>query len=418
MNKKCYHKPRNILQGTMLNKWFSYILPLGFILVFMACSTKEHITKQWYKGNLHAHSYWSDGHEFPEMIMDWYKTNDYNFTVLSDHNILAEGDKWITISEKEHLQIGFQSYLRKYGNDWVNHQIDSTGNIRVKLKTYEEYKPLFEEDNKFLIISSEEISTGYNNKPIHINATNIQKFIAPLGGESTVEVIQNNVDAILKQQQETNTTILPHINHTNFRYSTSVNDFIQLKNVRFFEVYNGHPDVNNEGDSTHLSLEKMWDLINISYYEKKQPLLYAVATDDSHQYLELDKKNSNPGRGWVMVQSDSLNAVSLIQAMKKGNFYATTGIILKEIKFYNNTLKIEVEQELETKYEIQFIGVDTNKKVSKIIHKVNGNKAQFKITNNYLFVRAKIISNRTNKNFFDENEFEKAWTQPVIFKKQ
>ncbi len=119
-----------------------------------------------------------------------------------------------------------------------------------------------------------------------------------------------------------------------------------------------------------------------------------------------------------MVQSDSLNAASLIQAMKKGNFYATTGIILKEIKFYNNTLKIEVEQELETKYEIQFIGVDTNKKVSKIIHKVNGNKAQFKITNNYLFVRAKIISNRTNKNFFDENEFEKAWTQPVIFKKQ
>lgn len=73
----------------------------------MECSKKEQVTKQWYKENLHAHSYWRDGHEFPEMIMDWYKTNDYNFTVLSDHNVLAEGDKWITISEKEYLQKGF-----------------------------------------------------------------------------------------------------------------------------------------------------------------------------------------------------------------------------------------------------------------------------------------------------------------------
>lgn len=401
----------------MSNQFKIFIIIL-FALFFTGCLKKENLTKQWYKGNLHAHSYWSDGHEFPEMIMDWYKTNGYDFTVLSDHNILAEGDKWITISEKKHLQKGFQSYLKKYGNDWVNHQIDSAGRIIVKLKTYKEYKPLFEEDNNFLIIQSEEISTGYEKKPIHINATNIQKKIEPLGGESIVEVIQNNIDAVLKQRQETNIPILPHINHPNFHYSISVNDFIQLKNVHFFEVYNGHPSVNNEGDSIHLSTENMWDLINISYIKKKQSLLYAVATDDSHQYLKFDKKNSNPGRGWVMVQSDSLNASNLIDAMEKGEFYASTGVILKEVKFYNNTLKIEVEPTSETKYEIQFIGVDIKKKQSKIVHKVNGNKAEFKLTDNYLFIRAKIISNRTNKNFFDEKEFEKAWTQPVMYQKE
>ncbi len=401
----------------MSNQFKIFIIIL-FALFFTGCLKKENLTKQWYKGNLHAHSYWSDGHEFPEMIMDWYKTNGYDFTVLSDHNILAEGDKWVTISNKEHLQKGFQSYLKKYGSDWVKHQIDSAGRIFVKLKTYEEYKPLFEEANNFLIIQSEEISTGYEKKPIHINATNIQKKIEPLGGESIVEVIQNNIDAVLKQRQETNIPILPHINHPNFHYSISVNDFIQLKNVHFFEVYNGHPSVNNEGDSIHLSTENMWDLINIAYYEKKQPLLYAVATDDSHQYLEFDKENSNPGRGWVMVQSDSLNAANLIDAMEKGEFYASTGVILKEVKFYNNTLKIEVEPESETNYEIQFIGVDIKKKQSEIVYKVNGNNAQFKLTDNYLFMRAKIISNRTNKNFFDEKEFEKAWTQPVMYQKE
>ena len=29
---------------------------------------------------------------------------------------------------------------------------------------------------------------------------------------------------------------------------------------RFFEVYNGHPGVNNEGDDTHLSMDALWDV--------------------------------------------------------------------------------------------------------------------------------------------------------------
>ena len=28
---------------------------------------------RWWKGNIHTHSLWSDGNDFPEMIADWYK---------------------------------------------------------------------------------------------------------------------------------------------------------------------------------------------------------------------------------------------------------------------------------------------------------------------------------------------------------
>jgi len=31
--------------------------------------------------------------------------------------------------------------------------------------------------------------------------------------------------------------------------------------------------VRNEGDETHIDLETMWDLINISYYDNNKPLL-------------------------------------------------------------------------------------------------------------------------------------------------
>ena len=43
----------------------------------------------WQKGNLHTHSFWSDGDDFPEMIIKWYKDNDYQFIALSDHNTIA-----------------------------------------------------------------------------------------------------------------------------------------------------------------------------------------------------------------------------------------------------------------------------------------------------------------------------------------
>lgn len=47
-------------------------------------------TQRWWKGNLHTHSLWSDGDDFPEMIPDGYKRDGYHFLVLSDHNVPPE----------------------------------------------------------------------------------------------------------------------------------------------------------------------------------------------------------------------------------------------------------------------------------------------------------------------------------------
>ncbi len=374
------------------------------------------IPGKWYKGNLHAHSYWSDGDEFPEVIMDWYQSNGYNFTVLSDHNTLAEGDKWVVIGDRKYLQDGFKAYLKKYGDSWVVHRRDSAGRIEVKLKTLAEYNPLFEKYSDFLIIRSEEVTTGYEDRPIHINATNIQQLITPETGENKVQIIQNNINAILKQRRELSTPIMPHINHPNFQYGIDVSDFVQLKGVQFFEVYNGHPLVNNTGDSTHLGTEAMWDTINIAYLKKGQPLLYGIATDDSHQYHQFGKQYSNAGRGWVMVRAESLTSPDLIAAMEAGEFYASTGVRLKTLEYRDNLMSVGVIPEPGVSYNIEIIGVDRVSGKSRVLHSVKGNSASFAVTADFLFVRVRITSDRTNKNFFDESEYEKAWTQPVSYK--
>src|SRR6185295_16038598 len=97
----------------------------------------------WYKGNLHTHSYWSDGDEFPERIMEWYKSKGYHFVGLSDHNILAEGEKWKKITKSKLYQDALNEYLAKYG-ETVNYRYDS-GRYTVRLKTLAEYRPLFED---------------------------------------------------------------------------------------------------------------------------------------------------------------------------------------------------------------------------------------------------------------------------------
>ena len=208
--------------------------------------------------------------------------------------------------------------------------------------------------------------------------------------------------------------MIPHINHPNFGYGISLDDMISLKGERFFEIYNGHPLVHNLGDSLHISTLQMWDLINISYIENNKPLMYGLATDDSHHYHVKGSKWSNAGRGWIMVQADSLSPSSLINAMENGQFYATTGVILKDLVFEQNKLSVEVVQEEGIAYGISFIGCKKGQSNTKELKFVNGFKADFELTDDIIFVRCQITSSKLQSNPIENMLYETAWTQPIL----
>lgn len=381
------------------------------ILFLTTCDNKETDNRKWYMGNLHTHSFWSDGDEFPEMIMDWYKSKGYDFVALTDHNILAQGEKWTVIRKGRIYEEAFDKYLAKYGEEWVTYKRD-TGRVQVRLKTYDEYRTLFEDEN-FLIIQSEEISDRFNGKPIHMNATNVKTKIEPQGGESMTDVMQRNVDAVLRQREETGIPMFPHINHPNFHFALTAEDIIGLKGERFFEVFNGHPQVFNYGDSTRPGTEYMWDQINIAYHGKNQPFLFGLATDDSHNYHLFGSQYSNAGRGWVMVYADSLNPASLIRAMEEGDFYATTGVILDRLDVREKSLHLDVKEEQGVKYKIEFIGATGQDQHTRVLKTVAGPEASFELEDSYIFVRARITSDKVKENPFSEGDLETAWTQPV-----
>lgn len=393
----------------------SLIVSSIFLLSLAGCLDTGKQEKSWYKGNLHTHSLWSDGDEYPEMIMKWYKDHGYNFVALSDHNILAEGEKWIEIKKGSNRERHFKEYLQEFGESRVTYQT-SDSIIKVRLKTLREYRPLFEEKGQFLVMKSEEITDAYKQKPIHINATNIQELIEPKGGESVVEVMQNNIDAVMAQRERTGKPMIPHLNHPNFGWAVTAEDIKQLAGEHFFEVYNGHPLVHNYGDSLHSGMEEIWDQVLTHYLLNGKGLMYGIAVDDSHNYHEFSSKHSNPGRGWIMVQADSLTPSSLIKALENGAFYASTGVELSSIASDKTGLYVEVNEQQGIDYEIQFWGtLKANPDSTGVLLKTaEGSKAQYVFTGNELYVRAKVISGKLKENPYKPGEVEVAWGQPHV----
>ena len=164
----------------------------------------------------------------------------------------------------------------------------------------------------------------------------------------------------------------------------------------------------------HISVEEMWDIINVSYYTQNKPLLYGVATDDSHNYHEQSSNLSNSGRGWIMVESDSINTKSLIDAMETGKFYASSGIYLKKVIHAKNHLTIEIDSQSGVNYEIIFYGYKKNTESVVELSRSQSNKAIYVFENDDIFVRAKINSDQKIPNPYKEGETASAWTQPIL----
>ena len=108
----------------------------------------------------------------------------------------------------------------------------------------------------------------------------------------------NNLAAVEEQARRLGRPILGHLNHPNFGYAITAEELAMVTKERFFEVYNGHPDVHHLGDETHAGVERMWDIINtLRIGEMKAAPVSGLATDDSHNYFGTGGLVAGPGLG-------------------------------------------------------------------------------------------------------------------------
>jgi hypothetical protein len=393
---------------------------------------------QWRKGNMHTHSYWSDGDNYPEMIAAWYKERGYHFLVFTDHNTLLQSEKWIDIDKAKGGRKSLEALQATFPADWIISR-KSEGRDEVRLKTFDEVFAKFAVPQQYLLIQGEEITDRFQTKPIHMCATNTNELIPPSGGDSVVDVMQRNIDAARSRRERSGVQTLVHLNHPNFGYAITAEQLMQVDGENFFEVYNGHPTVHNSGDETHASTERMWDIVNTFRIAKLDlPVMYGLGTDDGHNYFEDSLgKGAQPGRGWVQVLTKSLDPDSLVTALESGQFYSSSGVVLNEIWVKDRTMHVTVKADEGVTYRVDFIGtrkgfdetstpssddaataeVLTRKysdQIGTVLKTVSDVQADYELDGTELYVRAVVTSSRVHPNPSEAGEFERAWVQPYV----
>lgn len=378
---------------------------------------------RWWRGNTHTHTLWSDGDGAPELVVDWYASNGYDFLVLSDHNVLSRGERWFGVAADGRLTTERVAALReRFGADAVETR-ERDGRTEMRLATLSELRERFESPGAFLLIEGEEITDGFDGRlPVHVNALNLAELVEPQGGASVVEVMQRNIDAVIEQSRRLGRPMLAHVNHPNFYWGITPEELAQVRGERFFEVYNGHPSVRNEGDAEHPSLERAWDVaLTLRLTELDLGLLYGLATDDAHAYHaagDARAGKATAGRGWVWVRAPSLAADAIVEAMRAGDFYSSSGVRLADVAFDGATLAVDVAPDEGARHVTRFIGTrrapdGTLGPLGEVLAEVEGERARYRLRGDELYVRAVVESSREHPNPYRAGEREKAWVQPV-----
>lgn len=85
-----------------------------------------------------------------------------------------------------------------------------------------------------------------------------------------------------------------------------------------------------------------WDVVNAFRIRRGMQPLYGIGADDTHNYRGEPGAMLMPGNAWSLVRAESLDAVSLIEAMNKGDFVTCEGLELDDVSFDQSTGTLEV----------------------------------------------------------------------------
>lgn len=318
---------------------------------------------RWYRGNTHAHTLNSDGDSPPDEVVRWYRTHGYHFTFITDHEFITDVAP-------------------------LNGTFGAAG--------------------RFLVISAQEVTQRTRDashpegvRQAHVNALGVTQVIRPLGerniaDERIAATYARNIAAI-----QTGGGV-PQVNHPNYRWSVTLADMANLPDSTLLEIWNGHPDVYNLGGADSLgriapSAEALWDSLLT-----RGKLIFGVADDDSHHFRPEGADNpdlTRPGRGWVMVRADTLTPAAILGALRRGDFYSSTGITLRSFSANQQRIELDITPAGDARYLVEFIGQG-----GRVLAEATTLRASYAIRGDDGYVRVRVTDSRGRR----------AWTQPVM----
>lgn len=333
--------------------------------------------KRWYKGNLHTHTFWSDGKAFPEEAVMWYKSRGYNFLGLSDHNLFQDdGDRWVGVigDDKKNEKPEWaksrphryfynvkRSYFDAYAKSFPDAvtRIGADGRLEARLSTFAELSRRFNSPGEFLLVPDVEATrtvkySDGRNLQLHMNYVNVPELLPSIASPDFKRTVKDIPlgKFLAEHERETAALAKKHgcnsifiLNHPIWKwYDVGPEVLGVAPDVRFFELCNGgSPFESAEGlPSDGLDTDRFWDVANAFRARRGQRLVYGIGTDDTHNYRGEKANMCIPGNAWSLVRSESLDAASLIAAMDCGDFVTCEGLEPEDVDFDPSAARLEV----------------------------------------------------------------------------
>jgi hypothetical protein len=316
---------------------------------------------RYLKGQLHLHSSRSgDSHTPPEEVVRWYREHGFDFLVFTDHNRAGP-------------PIHSLAPLVLPGIELTQNLHDCTPPPAPGEQCLFHVNALF----------------------VNQGATGLDPWRPEVSGD-------RHAAYRLALATAARAGGLAQLNHPNFHHGADaalLTTLAREDGLRFFEVANGSFDAGNAGDASHPSTEELWDRVLTA-----GGWLYGTATDDAHHYFDAASVAARgqpvftAGRGFVMVRS-ALDVGAIRAALVRGDFYASTGVLLDRAEVANGALRIDVAAASPGLHAFKFIGSG-----GQVLARSEGRDAQFPLAKAPpSYVRAVV----------EDGQGHKAWVQPM-----
>lgn len=256
--------------------------------------------KKQYKANMHCHSTHSDGKLTPDVLKEIYKNNGYSVLAITDHCVPKSHAE---LTDDYFLMLtGYEAYIRP----------DAKG-------TYNGYAPevhlnLFAKDphNETLIC----YNRGYTKYIPAEKHAELCRAGDERQREFTVEYINEFINTAIDNGY------LVAYNHPFWSMDEEAR-ILSYKNLLSLELYNTGSYIANNIENA----EMLYDVML-----RHGMHIGCHAGDDNHNSKPLDSPYSDSFGFYTMILADTLDYSSIIEALEKKDFYASSGPRINEIR--------------------------------------------------------------------------------------
>ena len=268
----------------------------------------------FYKANLHAHTTMSDGAFTPEAVKELYKKLGYSVVAFTDHDIFLDSQH---LTDDTFLALNAVEYSSTCdGEDFIKPQKSRRVchfNAIAKDKT-NLVQPIYHRTKYF---NGKTPREAKDRVVFDLNVPDFEKRYSP-------ECI-NEMMRICKEKG-----FFVTYNHPSWsleRYP----DYIQYKYIDAIEIYNGECIMCGYPNSS----------IEYDDFLRKGMKISCVGGDDCHLLHADSPVHCDAGRAYTMIKAKELTYEAIIDAMVKGEMYASEGPEIYELYYEDEHIHIK-----------------------------------------------------------------------------